>query len=374
MKKISLLFVLFLITGISSGIYAQHEDVTRTLSLDKGGLLKVEVNPGDIYIRTWNKNEVLVKIAGIDEDEMDELEMKSSGDVVTIKYIGKWGWGNSANYSITVPEIVDLDLYSTGGDIEIFNNINGDVKVNTMGGDIVTQNISGDGKLETMGGNIEFKNISGRASITSQGGDLEGGDINGSAREVKTMGGDIQLGKINNVNKVTTFGGDIEISESIGNIELTTFGGNIELLKAQNSVTAKSYGGNISIGHANGLVDVNTAAGNIELKQITGFVNARTSAGNVYVDLSPTGNHESEIRTDAGEIILILPGNAKASIEAKSIASSWGRDNGKAIRSDFEGNIRERRGDVLGDFIINGGGNKIYLKTTSGSIQIRKKN
>lgn len=374
MKMMIKIFTLFFITVLTSGVCAQHDVITRTLELQKGGILKVEVNPGDIDIRTWNKSEVLVKISGIDEDEMDELEIKSRGDVVTIKYIGKWGWGNSADYSITVPEKVDLDLYTTGGDIAIQNNIDGNVRVNTMGGDISTQNIAGDGKLETMGGDITFQNISGRASITSQGGDLDGGDINGSATEVKTMGGDIQLGKINDVRKVTTFGGDIEVKESNGDVELTTFGGQVKLGKAQNSVTAKSYGGNISIGQANGFVDVNTAAGNIELRQISGSVNARTSAGDIYVDLNPTGGKDSEIRSDAGDVVLTLSSNAKATIEAKAVAASWGRNDRNTIRSDFEGDIRDRRGDVVGDFTINGGGNKIYLKTTSGSIQIKKKN
>lgn len=374
MKKMISIFIVFIVFGLTTAVFAQHDVVTRTLELEKGGTVKVEVNPGDITIKTWDKNEVLVKVDGLDDDEVRELEIRSKGNLLTIEYEGKWGYGNSADYTITVPTNVNLELYTTGGDVRLYNNISGDVKVSTMGGDISTESISGDAKLETMGGNISFKNIGGRASITTQGGDLRGNDISGSSTEVKTMGGDIQLNKINDVQKITTFGGNIFVKEANGDVELTTFGGQIELDKAQNSVTAKTYGGNISIGQANGRVDVNTGAGNIELRQISGSVKARTSAGDIYVGLNPSGNVESEIRTDAGDIVLTLPGNTKAEIEAKSIAAGWARDNGHTIRSDFDGDIRDRRGDVLGNFKINGGGNYIYLKTTSGDIQIKKKN
>lgn len=373
MKKMINICAVLLSAVLISNITAQPEVITKTLELEKGGTVKVEVNPGDIDIKTWNKNEALVKVDGLDEDELRDLEISSRGNTVTIKYVGKWGWGSNADYSITVPVQVNLDIYTTSGDVKLNNDIEGDVKINTMAGDIFVRSIKGNAKLETMGGDIFFEKISGRATVSSQGGDLTGGDIQGSATEVKTMGGDIKLSKINNVRKVTTFGGDIDVDQSNGDVELTTFGGEIRLDQAQNSVRAKTYGGNIFIGNANGFVDVSTGGGNIELKNITGSINARTSAGDIYANLTPTGDDDSELRTDAGDIVLTLPSNARANVEAIANAADWGKDNSRIIRSDFDGNIRDSRGQVKGDFTINGGGVNINLKTTFGDIQIKKK-
>jgi DUF4097 and DUF4098 domain-containing protein YvlB len=374
MKKMINICVILLLGVVVSNIDAQREVITKTLALEKGGTLKIEVNPGDIDIKTWNKNEALVKVDGLDEDDLRHLDISSSGNTVTIKYVGKWGWGSNADYSITVPAQVNLDLHTTSGDIKLTNDIEGDVKINTMAGDISVRSITGNAKLETMGGDIFFEKISGRATVSSQGGNLTGGDIQGSATEVKTMGGDIKLSKINNVRKVTTFGGDIDVDQSNGDVELTTFGGEIRLDQAQNSVRAKTYGGNIFIGNANGFIDVSTGGGNIELKNITGSINARTSAGNIYANLTPTGDNDSELRTDAGDIIITLPSNVKVNVEAIANAADWGKDNRRIIRSDFDGDIRDNRGQVEGDFTINGGGAKINLKTTFGDIQIKKKN
>ncbi|RJP62904.1 MAG: hypothetical protein C4543_01290 [Ignavibacteriales bacterium] len=367
-KSITILMLL-----LASVVFAQRDVVTKTIEAKRGGTLELEANPGDIFIKTWNKNEVLLKVDGLDKNEAEYLEVKSSGDIITVKYNSKYGWGGSADYFITVPSEMNLSLLTTGGDIEIQNDLTGNVKVNTMGGDIEVHNINGNAQLETMGGDITFRDISGDVKISSQGGNLSGGNIKGSSSELKTMGGDIRLNKINNVKKVTTFGGNIEVNESTGDVELTTFGGNIRLTTGQNNVKAKTYGGNIYIGKANGDVDVNTGAGNIELKQISGNIIAKTSAGNIEAEILSLSSKESDLKTFSGDIRLIISSNIKATIDAEAVTVDWNKDKNRIIRSDFPGKIEDKRGRIVGEFILNGGGTKIELKTNLGEIQINKK-
>jgi len=372
MKKTIIILVFFLAASTIT-VFAQKDVITRTLPINKGGTLEVELSQGDIQIETWNKNEVQLKVDGLSDDD-DKLELKSTGNYVSIKYKSRWGWGGkSADYYLSVPSDININVTTFGGDIDIYNDINGDVSLKTMGGDISVSDIKGDAKLETMGGDITFKNIAGSALISSQGGDLRGENINGPGSDVKTMGGDIRFNKVKDVRKITTFGGDINVKESVGDVELTTFGGNIRLERGENSVKAKTSGGNIYIGKANGKVDVNTGAGLIELNQITGNIIAKTSAGDIYVDFIPSGNQTSELRTNAGNIVLTLPSNTKTEVEAEAFIPGVRRESGRSIISDFSGDVIERHGKVLGNFVINGGGNKIYLKTTSGEIQIKKK-
>ncbi|KUG25393.1 hypothetical protein ASZ90_004785 [hydrocarbon metagenome] len=367
-KTIAILLLL-----ISTVVFAQRDLITKTVEAKKGGTFELEVNPGDISIKTWDRNEVQIKVDGLDDEEAEYLEVKTFGDKISVRYKSRFGWGGDADYFVSLPSEMNLVLITTGGDINIQDNINGSIKVNTMGGDIDLQNVNGDVQLETLGGDISFKNISGSTSVSSHGGDIFGGNISGSSSELKTMGGDIRLNKISNVKKVTTFGGNIDVKESSGDVELTTFGGNIKLEKGENGVKAKTYGGNIFIGKANGYVDANTGGGNIELKQITGSVKARTAAGNIHVELESLSNKDSDIETFSGDITLLIPASIKATVKAQAISVAWGRDKNKIINSDFTGEIDDKRGSTIGNFAINGGGTKVNLKTNMGGIQIKKK-
>ncbi|GJQ21346.1 MAG: hypothetical protein HBSIN02_17010 [Bacteroidia bacterium] len=147
--------------------------------------------------------------------------------------------------------------------------------------------------------------------------------------------------------------------------------------KVSGDARLRTAGGNIALRGATGRVDANTAGGDIELENISGSIDARTAGGAIRAELVPTGKGASELKTAGGRIRLAIPENAKASIEAViRIEGRWGsRKERYDIRSDFPAATYDKRDDyeeIHATYLLNGGGERIYLETVNSDIEIRK--
>jgi DUF4097 and DUF4098 domain-containing protein YvlB len=95
----------------------------------------------------------------------------------------------------------------------------------------------------------------------------------------------------------------------------------------------------------------------------SGTVDASTTNGGIEVDLKdvPDGSDLS-FSTTNGSVTLRLPRDVRASLDA---ATSNGR-----VSSDFEvdGDGKPNRRHLFGD--INGGGGKLHIRSTNGSVDI----
>jgi len=388
--KTKILFTIVLISFLSSTNNIQAERInknpslgleqerTKSFNVNKGGKLVVNVNPGEIKINTWDKNEVVIKVRGLEEDELDNVKMSQSGNTVTVRYKPEWGWGNDAEFIVSVPSQFSLEAKTSGGDISINSDVTGEVDLNTMGGEITTRNIKGNTKLNTQGGDIRLNNIDGNLNVNTMGGDIRIGDIKGDNTRLNTMGGDIRVGVAKSELKATTFGGNIEINGIGGNADVNTMGGNIQVQNVEGNIKLDTKGGNVRARNVKGSVSAVTFAGQIDLTNITGSVDAKTMSGGITIEINPAQNTMSRITTQNGEIEIILPSSAKAEIEAE--IRSWGNwgnvRDGYTIKSDFKANDSsdsENNKRVKKLYIINGGGGKIEAKATNGDISIRKK-
>ncbi len=377
MKTRKLFAIVCLLTA--AVLYAGTEDQqerTKTFSVQKGGKLEVSVNPGDITITTWNKNEVVVKIKGLDDDEIEDVELKQFGNTVSVKTGKKWGWTSNADYMISIPDNFNVEVRTTAGDIEFKGNLKGEINANSAGGDISMNNVDGNIKVYSSGGDIKTGNVTGDLKINTQGGDVKIGVISGKLSEVVTMGGDIQIENTTSDVEATTYGGEILIGDIGGNAKAVTYGGDIKFGKVSGSVKSVTYGGNIELKSASGKVSAETYGGNLLLKNVTGSVNAKTQAGNIYVELNPSGTDESNIQTNAGEVQLALPSTAKATINAEiRVRGWWDESDDVDILSEYPAvkvQKDEDQKEIRGEYKLNGGGAEITVKTINSNIKITK--
>ena len=136
---------------------------------------------------------------------------------------------------------------------------------------------------------------------------------------------------------VSTAGGDIKINNVGGEIKASTSGGDIMVGKVKGAAKLNTSGGDIKLSGANGIISANTSGGDIRLENLYGSVNANTSGGEVYVELNPDGSDESKLNSSGGNIKLLVPENAKATIEAVIDVSSRKDLNGPyVIKSDYK--------------------------------------
>ncbi len=349
----------------------------ETFTVSKGGSLEVDVNPGEITVKTWDKNEVYVKVTDIDSEDARGLKIRKSGNRISITYDSHWGWSDG-DISVTIPKDFNVDIRSTSGDIDIRGDVVGDVRAETSGGDITTYNITGEVYLNTMGGDIKTGDVEGELYLNTQGGDIKIGLVSGGKQAtINTMGGDIRITEIGTSLDVKTYGGDIRVGDINGDADAITYGGDIILGNVKAGVNAETYGGNIKLESANGDVTASTYGGNIFLRKVKGSVSAKTNAGKVYVELDPEVDSRSLIRSNMGDIELVIPATAKVTVNAEIKVRGWWKHSKDDydIRSDFKAKTYiqdEDEKEVYGIYEINGGGPVVKIKTTNSKIKIKK--
>lgn len=358
---------------------AQRSSDSKTFKVSKGGKLIVDADnvSADIHIKAWNKSEVLVKVDGIGEEDMEDLDMRKDGNTVYVEYHGHRGdWRRSrhARFVISVPSEFSLDLATSGGDIDIADRINGHVEAATSGGDIEVMDVDGDLDLATSGGDVSARNVSGDAALATSGGDIDVGEVKGKL-DVATSGGDIEVANVGKGIDAKTAGGDIIIGDVGGDADVATAGGDVELGRISGAADLRTAGGDIQVKSATGEVSARTAGGDIELVDIKGFVEAETAGGDIMVELTPSGKRGSTLETKGGDVVLFIPSGAKVTIEAEiRLQHRWdGEHDEYDIMSDFKADSKDRdKRGISAKYVLNGGGPTIRLETMHGDIEIRK--
>ena len=372
--------ILILLAISVSSIYALNEgrDKTKSFSVKKGEKLIADINQGDIKIRTWDKDEVLIQARGLDPEESGNLVYEYENRVVSIRNDEDYE-SEELTLQVTVPVQFNLELRTRSGNISVTGEVDGNVIANSSGGDLRFKSIKGDLRAETYGGNIEISGmVEGILDVNTMGGDIRIGTINGKHAKVNTMGGEIFIEKSSSGIIAKTSGGDITVGDAGGDSEFITYGGNVSAGTVSGNVRLETSGGNLDLLGANGKVKAKTSGGNVDFKNIKGSVDVKTAAGEVAVELDPAMGSESRIATSAGAIELTIPASAKVTIEARIHVQGWwknAKENFK-IQSDFD--QEDYRSDnenheIVGTYVLNGGGSKILLRSVNDVIVIKKK-
>lgn len=378
MKRQSILITI-LLALLSVAAVAQKDRGVRSkaFTVSKGGSLEVNVRGGDIRINPWSKNEVFVQADGIDEDDLDRLTMTQSGNTVRVEYKPRRSsWSRNVRFEINTPSEFNIDLKTSGGDLQIAGEINGRITGSTSGGDISLGDAIGTVQMSTSGGDITAKDVKGNAKLTTSGGDIELRVVSGEA-EIRTSGGDIKVESVGKKLEAKTSGGDIQIGDVGGDARASTAGGNVRVGKVSGSATLSTAGGNVELKGASGTVSAKTAGGDISLVNITGSIEAKTAGGDIRAELIPSGKGSSQLKTAGGDIKLWVPENAKATIEALIVIEHrWRSRKGRyEIRSDFKADSYvedDEEQEIRAKYVLNGGGDTITLETVNSNIEVRK--
>jgi DUF4097 and DUF4098 domain-containing protein YvlB len=374
---------------------AQPTARTKTFKIGKGGTLIVQIDGvgADITVNTWEKSEIEMRIDGLSEEALEDLETSEEGNTVRVELYVHDGWGRSraARFTFSVPPSISLDLGTSGGDISVTDKIKGTVTAGTSGGDISIGEVDGDVTAGTSGGDVEVGKVAGKTELSTAGGDIEALEVIGDAK-LETSGGDIEVGNVKGVLSASTSGGDIivgsvekdltastaggdiQIEDVGGSARVSTAGGDIGVGKVSGNAVLKTAGGDIELRGASGTVEAKTAGGDIECVAVTGSITGATAGGDIYAELDPAGDSPSSLETQGGDVRIVVPGDAKATIEARiRIRRGWGDEDEYEILSDFPAESHQKDKKLItGKYVLGGGGPTIRLETVNGNIEIRK--
>ncbi|MBI3849358.1 MAG: hypothetical protein HY298_03550 [Verrucomicrobia bacterium] len=349
-------------TAFALGEY--DNNLKKSFPASPGGKLVVDADRGAIDVTTGETDKVEVqvfrKLRGLSQSRADEIfkahEMtfEQQADLVTVsaKFQGatgglfnRGGSGLQVRYQISIPKKFNVDLKTAGGGITQAD-LTGTVRAQTSGGSLKLARIDGPVWGKTSGGSI---------SLTSASGEVE----------VRTSGGSIQIGEVGDNVFARTSGGSVRLDKAKGAVVAETSGGNIEIGEAEGSAEAKTSGGNISIKKSHGKVTAKTSGGNIEAGEVHGDVVAKTTGGSVSVHLTGQPKADCHLETSGGSIRLDCAENVAVDLDAKT--------SGGRVVTELPVTVagEHKSSELHGK--INGGGPVVCLRTSGGSIHLKKK-
>lgn len=229
----------------------------KSFAVSPGQQVELEADLGDVRIRTWDEDEVYVKITGNSKaaEKIDFIfDQTSEGVFIKAEREGSgwfsWFKGMKLKFDIKIPEEFNAYIYTSGGDIDLID-LKGEAELKTSGGDIYAMNCRGNYALKTSGGDIGAEDITGSLEMATSGGDIKTKNHTGSA-EARTSGGDIKLDVHEGEVKAGTSGGDIVLYYGGDNkgIKLKTSGGDIDIYASDDfsgNANLKTSGGDIRI-------------------------------------------------------------------------------------------------------------------------------
>ena len=149
-------------------------------------------------------------------------------------------------------------------------------------------------------------------------------------------------------------------------LDVETVNGGLRLAGTRGDASMGTTNGGIEIEKAEGRLKLGTTNGAIQVAGSAGSVDAETTNGGIEIELNDVSDGDDmRFSTTNGAVTLRLPRGIRVSLDA---AVSNGR-----ISSDFEvdGGADERnRRRLSGD--INGGGGRLVVRTTNGSVTIEE--
>jgi DUF4097 and DUF4098 domain-containing protein YvlB len=218
-------------------------------------------------------------------------------------------------------------------------------------GEVVRGDVSGD-FLSTTAGSYRVGRVSGRVKILTHSGEIRLGAAGGGA-DLKTFGGDIVVGPVT---------GDLKASTAAGDIHAQTVTG---------SFLADTAGGDVRAERVGAGLDAKTAGGDIVVLRVGGGVRAVTAGGDVRIGVvSPAIPGGVSVNNAGGDVTLWLPADCKADVDLSVVGVD---EDESAIRSDFpDVTVTRRQDSQHATAKLNGGGEKIVVRTSSGTIRLRK--
>jgi len=324
MKLFSTLTAAALFAGASVFAADTAEGViTKSFNVAAGGKLTIRADRGSIDVKTAATDKVEIAVtrepgrgaaADILEKHVVTFNQEGNDVVVEAKMTGAktsgWFRGNNmkVHYDVTVPAKYNVNL-------------------------------------KTAGGSVSVKDLEGEARTATSGGSLKFGQIKGMVH------GD-------------TSGGSINVAGATQDVNVHTSGGSITVGDVGGSVIAETSGGSIRVGEVKGSVKADTSGGSIEVNGAGGPILAQTSGGPIRATITKQPTGDCTFETSGGGIEVKMASNVAIDLDARTSGGSVSTEFPVTVEGELKKNHLRSK--------VNGGGPKVTLGTSGGSIRIKK--
>ena len=384
-------------SAVRTGALSTRDGLTLRLTTDFGPVNIVQLEPGTAPVVRYNVHIETDARGPAAQQLLDSYSLKAKSTPTGVEITGTLSpqTARSADaqfwvqFEVAVPRNYSVEVNTEAGDITT-GDIGGTASLHTQGGNIKTGRIGSAGirdaawgrfaaKVETEGGHIQVLDVAGDLTAFTGGGHINVSNIAGDA-SLRTGGGHIRAGQIGGRAELETAGGNITVAHARSFVSVKTGGGQIDFGEVRGSVHAQTGGGGIRVMYVSGPMELESSSGSICLTRVAGALQAATSGGTITAwinpDPPPGGGKvrlagASQLSSGNGDIIVFLPRNLAANIEA--IVANGGE---RRIEADPALHLTMQvssngSGPVHAMAVLNGGGAPLKLKTTGGKIRLK---
>lgn len=321
----------------------------------------IQTGRGDITVHSASENRILVsakKTAHAWNEESAKhttehitAEIVQNGDSYEVRPAGSNSGDSrvSLDLEVTVPEKSLLTLKTEKGDIAV-SDMGAELNITDMNGDVEVRGNNGDVSVDVRKGGVKISDNKGNVRISGKGGPIDATSATGSLTVDGDFYGPIRADKIAKGVRYVSAKTDLTLSQLAGHLELGS--GNLEILDAPGNLAVRTRDNDVSIENAGGKLKVENRNGNIELRFASPpkeDIDVTNSSSGISISLPSSSSFDLQADCQSCDIDSEfsgagLQGNAADSGESHHLAGKYG----------------------------NGHGPKISLKTSYGSITLRR--
>lgn len=339
MKKIIAAIAVMLVMAAAVMAFEKSKTIEKSYQVKPSQRIEIMGFSGsDITFRSWDKNEVLIRLkvrfSSSDDDYEDEyikalrVEENNQDDVLTLRLKETKNEGGGTSFLGIKFKFGFYQKKEIKGEIFIpgKNSLTSDFKYGTMSLEGIQGEINLDGKSNT----LRLKNCSRLQNIMNDYG----------RTNIENSGGNLILAAKSSNVTISSFNGPADINADYSTCRLSDIGGNLNLI---------SKSGTQRISDVKGSLKLNAEYSTIDISNIQGFVSIRSKsagitvnkAGGITVDADYTNLTVSNISGRAGKEIYI---------------------KGRSGRVDLE--------DAVGDVRIDNPYSNMNLRNINGNVSI----
>jgi len=314
---------------------------------------------GDITVRSSNEAQVRVdgkkNVNAWSENDAQHIasavsvEITKNGDAYEVRPVNSSRGDSriSLDMEVSVPKKASLTIRNERGDVSV-SDMDKTVTVNTTNGNVEVRDTAGDVTVDTQRGDVKVSDTKGNVKIGGRGGEVNVSGASGTLTVDGEFHGPVRADKIAKGVHFVSHRTDLTISQLSGHMDAGP--GHLEIADAPGNLTLRANSDDISIENAGRKLKVENRNGNIEVR------------------FSQPPKDDIEISNSSAPITLILPESSTFEIGADchscDIDSEFSADSLKQTQTGGDSHLEGKYG--------NGRGPKILLKTSYGSISIRK--
>lgn len=329
------------------------------LTVPADARITIRNSRGDISVRPSDEPQIRVsgkkRVKAWSEKDAEHIaaavsvEVVKNGDGYEIRPLNAGGTDSRASLDmdVSVPKKASLTIRGEKGNVSV-SDLAKPLVINTTNGDIEVRDTGADVTIDMRKGDVKVSDTKGDVRISGRGGEVNVSGATGGLTIDGEFYGPIRADKIAKGVRFVSQRTDLTLTQLAGHME--TGSGNLEIADAPGNLSLRTNSYDVSIENVGGKVRVENRNGNVEVR------------------FSFPPKEDIEISNSSAAITLSLPESSSFNIVADchsgDIDSEFSADSLKKTSTQSDSHLEGKYG--------NGRGPKITLKTSYGSISLRK--